>query len=245
MEFTGTTATAFEGYVGADAEHGVFSLDVGPLPASGSLSQVDTLAVYASFVNMGGVATTSQGWTVPAGWTEIVSQNDPTGAKKPFTAGYKTQTAQTAITVTTNSAQADLYGRVSILFVLRGVTGAPAPTPPPPPPPPGPSPSPAPAPQAVKVDGVQPEVAGLTAINVEVYTTPTTRPILGTFLFSTTTAAFSASLESGNAVMYVTIPNPLPAGGSLVTGTSVVVIGQKVDGTGGFRGGVTGVVVNV
>lgn len=241
FELTGvsTTLETFEGHAGAQAE-GVNSLSIGPMPSTGSLSQADTMAIALSMVNMGGIATANQGWTLPAGWTLLGSQENPTGAILPFQVIYKTATSQNAVSVTVNSTVADLNGRASVLFMIRGDVAA---TPAPPPPPPGPAPSPPPpAPaQAVKVSGVQSEVAGLAAIYVQVFTIPGAQAILGDYLFSDEAAAFEVALEAGDAVMYI----PVPGGVVVDTGANVVVVGQTADGTGGFRGGVAGLVVDV
>ena len=241
LELTGvsTAVTAWEGYVGA-AAGGVNSLAIGPMPASGSLSQADTMAIVVTGLNMGGGVATDQGWTVPAGWTTITSQGSPSGAKMPFYAALKTAASQNAVSVTTNATQADLYGRSGILFVIRGDVGSsPAPTPPPP----GPAPPPPPpaAAQAVKIVGVQNEVAGLTGVLVQVFDPPGDEAIVGTYRFSDEDVAFEVALENGDAVMFI----PIPGGVTIATGEPVVVIGQKADGTGGFRGAVDGEVVEV
>lgn len=241
FEVTGLATTPWEGYTG-NSSYAVTTLALGPTPATGSITQADTMSVFVTAVNVGGIETLDQGWALPTGWTTVTAQGTPTGAQKPFQVAYKTQTAQTAVSVNTSSTRADLYGRAGILFLLRGNVGT---TPAPPPPPPGPAPAPPPpAPaQAVKVSGTQAEVKALTGVKVQVYKLPTTETITGTYLFSDAAAAFSGTLESGDAVMYIAVPSPMPSGQTVTTGDNVIVVGQTADGVGGFRGGVAAVVV--
>ena len=69
VEVTGRTSGLFESVVSATAEHGVTSVSVGPAPASGSISQADTMAILLSMVNQS-TNKSNPGWALPSGWTE-------------------------------------------------------------------------------------------------------------------------------------------------------------------------------
>jgi hypothetical protein len=62
-------AAAFEAAVSADAENTTFNVAVGPCPATGSISQGDTMAIVLSMVNLSSNAADA-GWITPSGWTE-------------------------------------------------------------------------------------------------------------------------------------------------------------------------------
>jgi len=240
MEWTDTAASAFEGYTAFDSAEGVLSFALGPTPAAGNPSQVDIVGIAVSFANQGGGSSTNLGWTTPSGWTSIVAEGSPSGALRPIQAIYKKQAAQTAMSVTVNSTQPDLFGRAGILFLLRGDIGSP-PAPTPPPPGPAPSPPPPAAPQAVRVEGVQAEMAGFEGVKVQVHALPTTEPIAGDYIFGNADVDFEDALDDARAVLLI----PVPGGVTIETGTDVIVFGQSIDGTGGFRGGVAGVVVDL
>lgn len=234
LEFS-AAAVSYEGAVSADSPNGVTSLAIGPMPASGVISQADTLALLVTAMDQGGSETASVGWQTPVGWTAAATMNDPSGAKRPTFVAFRTQAGQSAISVTTASTASAIYGRSGILAILRGAAAAPPPGPPPPPPPP-------PAPvgtQSIRVEDVNADSATVTDVDVDVFPNPSSGLLGATRLFFDD--ALNFQLEGGKAVLYI----PVPAGISLTTGSTVKVVGQRGDGSAGFRGVADGTVVDV
>jgi hypothetical protein len=251
IEISGCHAeTPYETLVSADTENGVFSIALGPAPASGSLSQADTMALALIFINQSNNAS-DPGWQTPSGWTAQASSLLSSGAQRPIWLGTKTQTTTTAVSVTASTTEADLYGRVGFLLVLRGTTGSPAPPPPTPtptPPPPGPGPAPSPPPpgpspapvsQGFEFINADPDIAGEGGVVIQIHAEPTTQQLLGTFIQSEDGQEWVANGSTSKLVVehdgVVTV----------TTGQTVVAVAQNASNTAGIRGVMEGLVVDL
>lgn len=241
----------FEAVATANAEYGAFNLPIGPAPTSGSISQADTMAVVITFTNDANQRT-NIGWQTPSGWTERAKTISNASGQRAIWVGTKTQTATTAVSVTVASTEADIAGRSGALLLLRGITGDPSPPPPapapsPPPPAPGPAPSPpppgpapAPAAQGFEFLNVDALLAGVvTDLTIQIHATPTTEELLGTYIQSSVNQSFL--LDGDYSKVLVEHDGVVP----VTTGQPVVAVGQNATNTAGFRGVISGIVVDL
>lgn len=217
---------AFEAAVGANAENGANAVTVGPAPASGSISQADTMAVLVSFINRANNGS-DPGWITPSGWTERAKTLSSNDGIRPLWVGTKTQTTTGAVAATISSSEADLSGRAAALLLIRGSVSGPPPPPPP-----------APGSFKFRFTGADAAYAaqGIDDVTIQIHAAPTTEALLGTFIQSATNQEFVADgVKSAIIVMHNgTVPVTL--------GQSVRAVAQNTGNTAGFRGVITGTV---
>lgn len=227
------TSASFEAAVGVDSEHGGFSVTAGPAPASGSISQADTMAIVLSMVNQS-VNNANAGWLTPSGWTDRVRTVDSTQGLRAIYVATQSQTSTSAVSVTVGTTDADSFGRAAALLLIRGSIAAPAPAPPPP----GPAPAPAPAAtRSFKFPAFSPDYVGLTGVTLQIHAAPTTEPLLGTFIQGATGQSFVA--DAGKSAIIVAHNGVV----AVTTGQSVRAVGQNTGNTAGFRGVILGTVI--
>ena len=255
LEIDGRDVGSFEVMVtAANGSNGLFGIPIGPAPSSGSISQVDTLAIAASYANDANNRN-DLGWILPSGWTERAKTITSLNGLRPLYVISKTQTTTSAVSVTMNSVEADIAGRVGVMIIIRGdivdpTPPPPSPTPTPPPPSPTPEPPPAPTPPgpapppatglAFQFINVDPTLAGVVSdLTIQIHKQPTTEPLLGTFIQGATNQAFVAS--GGYSKVVVTHDGVV----TVTLGQTVVAVGRNAGGTAGFRGTITGTVIAV
>jgi len=221
-------ASSFEAAVGANTEFGVSTVSVGPAPASGSISQADTMAILASFINIANNPA-DPGWQAPSGYTERLKTLSSASGLRPLYVGTKTQTSNAAVTSSVTSTESDVYGRAGVLVLIKGdVGGAPPPSPPPPA-----------ASQGLKFTNVDASVVGTTGVSIQIHKAPTTEPLLGTFIQGATSQTFV--LDGSKGSITVVHDGVVP----VTTGQSIRAVAQNAGNTAGFRGVIPGTVVDL
>lgn len=236
------------------SEHGVFNISVGPAPAVGAVSQADTLALVCTVAD-GSTNPPDINWSSVSGWVPEAETIDSQNGLRPLYLLSRAQSTTEAYSVTIGSQYADVSGRVAALLVLRGTTVDPTPPPPAPtpsPPPPGPEPAPPPAPGPEPAPAPAPSGLGFEFLNLDpllanvvtgvigqVHAAPTTEPLLGAFIQGFTAETF----EVAGAYSKVVVPHDgvVP----VTLGQTVKAIGQNAGGTAGFRGVISGTVVQL
>jgi hypothetical protein len=229
------TESALEVLIPSDTANGVFWHDLGPAPASGSISQADTISVAVTWANDANNRT-DIGWQTPTGWTERAKSIVSSGAQRALWLGTKSQTSTDAVSVRVQSTEADLGGRSGVLAILRSPTGSPAP----PPPSPGPAPAPSVVAQAFEFQNIDPALAGVVGdVTIQIHAEPTTEPLLGTFIQGATLQEFVAD----GATSKVVVEHDGVV--AVTTGQTVVAVGQNAGNTAGFRGVIEGTVIEL
>ena len=208
------------------------------------------MAILLSMVNQS-TNNANPGWALPSGWTERAKTLSGASGNRPIYVATKTQTSTSAVSATISTTEADLYGRVGAILLIRGDTGSsapppPAPTPSPPPPGPGPAPTPPPpgpapaaASQAFEFLSADPEIVGEGGVIVQIHAEPTTEELLGTYIMSTDGQEWEAD---GDSAKLVVEHDGVVA---VTTGQTVVAVAQNAGNTSGVRGVMEGTVIDL